>query len=112
MTLYFTQDHEWIAVEGDVATVGITDHAQDALGDVVFVEVPDPGRKVEQGKDASAMHERQRRSCQIASAVNGRGFSIKGQTRSTWSATVNRSVSPGDLKRSCTMRSKNRMRSS
>jgi glycine cleavage system H protein len=41
MTTYFTEDHEWIAVEGNVGTVGITDYAQKALGDIVFVEVPD-----------------------------------------------------------------------
>ena len=46
MSLYFTKDHEWIRVEGDVATVGISDHAQAALGDIVFAEVPDAGRTV------------------------------------------------------------------
>ena len=42
----FTRDHEWVRLEGDIATVGITDHAQDALGDVVFVELPEIGRTV------------------------------------------------------------------
>jgi glycine cleavage system H protein len=46
----FTKDHEWIRVEDGVGTVGITNHAQTQLGDVVFVEVPDVGRKAEQGK--------------------------------------------------------------
>jgi glycine cleavage system H protein len=45
--LRYTKDHEWIALEGDVATIGITDHAQEELTDVVFVEVPEPGRVVE-----------------------------------------------------------------
>jgi glycine cleavage system H protein len=41
MTVYFTREHEWIRVEGDTATVGISDHAQQALGDIVFAEVPE-----------------------------------------------------------------------
>jgi glycine cleavage system H protein len=43
MTVKYTEDHEWIKIEGDIATVGITVHAQDALGDVVFVDLPDVG---------------------------------------------------------------------
>lgn len=46
----FTRDHEWVRLDGDVATVGITDHAQAALGDVVFVELPEPGRHVEEAE--------------------------------------------------------------
>ncbi|HUZ89563.1 MAG TPA: glycine cleavage system protein GcvH [Candidatus Acidoferrales bacterium] len=46
---YYTQSHEWVLVEGDTATVGITDFAQSQLGDVVFVELPDPGKMVEAG---------------------------------------------------------------
>ena len=42
----FTKDHEWVLLHGDIATVGITNHAQEALGDVVFVELPEPGRTV------------------------------------------------------------------
>jgi glycine cleavage system H protein len=45
--LRFTKDHEWVRLDGDTATVGITDHAQQALGDLVFVELPEPGRTVE-----------------------------------------------------------------
>lgn len=48
MSLKYTEEHEWIKVEGDVATVGITHHAQDALGDVVFVELPEVGSSFEQ----------------------------------------------------------------
>ena len=48
MSMKFTQDQEWILVEGDIATVGITHHAQDALGDVVFVELPEIGAQIEQ----------------------------------------------------------------
>ena len=55
MTLYFTQDHEWISVEGDRAIVGITDYAQAQLGDVVFVEVPPEGTQVTRGKEAAVV---------------------------------------------------------
>ena len=48
MSLKYTEEHEWILVEGDIATVGITHHAQDALGDVVFVELPEVGSSFEQ----------------------------------------------------------------
>ena len=55
MSLYFTKEHEWVRVEGDVATVGISDHAQEALGDIVFAEVPDAGRTVVKGDDAAVV---------------------------------------------------------
>jgi glycine cleavage system H protein len=55
MSLYFTKEHEWVRVEGDVATVGISDHAQEALGDIVFAEVPDAGRSVAKGDDAAVV---------------------------------------------------------
>lgn len=54
--LKFTKDHEWVRIEGDVATFGLTDHAQEALGDIVFVELPEEGRSVEVG-DAFAVVE-------------------------------------------------------
>ena len=50
MTLYFTKEHEWIRVEGDGATVGISNHAQEALGDIVFAEAPDAGRELNKGR--------------------------------------------------------------
>ena len=55
MSLYFTKEHEWIRLEGDVATVGITDFAQAQLGDVVFVEVPSAGTQVTKGGDAAVV---------------------------------------------------------
>jgi glycine cleavage system H protein len=54
-TVKFTDEHEWIRLEGDVATVGITDYAQNQLGDVVYVELPNPGQKVEKGKQAAVV---------------------------------------------------------
>ena len=55
MSLYFTREHEWIRVEGDTATVGISDHAQQALGDIVFAEVPEAGRSLAKGQDAAVV---------------------------------------------------------
>lgn len=55
MPRYFTRDHEWIEVDGDTATVGITDYAQGQLGDVVFVEVPEAGRQLTQGGEAAVV---------------------------------------------------------
>lgn len=55
MTVKYTKDHEWVRVEGDVATVGVSDFAQHQLGDVVFVELPDVGRTLEQGKEAAVV---------------------------------------------------------
>ncbi len=53
--LYFTKDHEWVRIEGDTATVGISDHAQAALGDIVFAEVPDAGRALVKGDEAAVV---------------------------------------------------------
>ena len=55
MTLYFTGEHEWIKVEGDTATIGISDHAQAALGDIVFAEVPEQGRTLNKGDEAAVV---------------------------------------------------------
>ena len=55
MARYFTDEHEWIDVEGDTATVGITDYAQSQLGDIVFVELPEVGSTVDKGKDAAVV---------------------------------------------------------
>ena len=54
-TLHFTEEHEWIRVEGDTATVGISNHAQEALGDIVFAEVPETGRKLNKGQEAAVV---------------------------------------------------------
>ena len=55
MTRYFTEEHEWIEVDGDIATIGITDYAQQQLGDVVFVEVPVEGRELAKGDEAAVV---------------------------------------------------------
>jgi glycine cleavage system H protein len=51
----FTKDHEWVVIEGDTATFGITDHAQGQLGDIVFVEVPEVGKKLDKGAEAAVV---------------------------------------------------------
>lgn len=53
--LKFTEDHEWLRVEGDIATVGITDYAQNALGDIVFVQLPDVGAHFAKGDEAAVI---------------------------------------------------------
>jgi len=51
----FSKDHEWVKVDGDVATIGITPYAQEQLGDVVFVELPDVGKQVTKGKELAVV---------------------------------------------------------
>ena len=53
--LLYTKDHEWVRVEGDTAAIGITDHAQEAMGDVTFVELPDTGMEVEAGDEVAVV---------------------------------------------------------
>ena len=67
----FTTSHEWIRLEGDVAVVGITDHAQEALGDVVFVDLPEAGREVA-GNEACAVVESVKAASDVYAPVAGR----------------------------------------
>ncbi|MBN8846636.1 MAG: glycine cleavage system protein GcvH, partial [Sphingomonas sp.] len=55
MSRYFSEDHEWIDVDGEVGTVGITDYAQGQLGDIVFVEVPEEGKALSKNDDAAVV---------------------------------------------------------
>jgi glycine cleavage system H protein len=70
MTRYFTEDHEWIEIDGDVATVGITEYAQEQLGDIVFVETPDEGRELTKG-DEAAVVESVKAASDVYSPVGG-----------------------------------------
>ena len=70
MSRYFTDEHEWVEVEGDTATVGITDYAQEQLGDIVFVEVPEVGTELEQGDDAAVV-ESVKAASDVYAAVSG-----------------------------------------
>jgi glycine cleavage system H protein len=67
---YYTDEHEWIDVAGDVATVGITDYAQGQLGDIVFVELPGVGTAVEKGKDAAVV-ESVKAASDVYAPING-----------------------------------------
>ena len=69
-TLRFTKDHEWVRLDGDLAVVGITDHAQSQLGDVVYVELPEIGRRVEQGKEAAVV-ESVKAASEVYAPVSG-----------------------------------------
>ena len=70
MSIKYTEDHEWIKVEGDIATVGITEHAQDALGDVVFVELPEVGKTYAQ-KDVAGVVESVKAAADVYMPVSG-----------------------------------------
>ncbi|MCX7815448.1 MAG: glycine cleavage system protein GcvH [Tepidimonas ignava] len=70
MTLRYTPEHEWIRVDGDIATVGITHHAQDALGDVVFVELPEVGKSLAQ-KDVAGVVESVKAAADVYAPVSG-----------------------------------------
>ncbi len=70
MSRYFSEDHEWIDVDGEVGTVGITDYAQGQLGDIVFVEVPEDGKKLTKGDDAAVV-ESVKAASDVYSPVSG-----------------------------------------
>ena len=69
--LHFTKDHEWIRIEGSQAVIGITDHAQQALGDLVFVELPEPGRVLTAG-EACAVVESVKAASDVYAPLPGR----------------------------------------
>ena len=66
----YTKDHEYVRLDGNVATVGITDYAQEQLGDIVFVELPEPGRQVTRGGDAAVV-ESVKAASDVYSPVSG-----------------------------------------
>lgn len=68
--LRFSKDHEWIAIDGDVGTVGITQYAQSQLGDIVFVEVPDAGRELKAGGEAAVV-ESVKAASEVYTPVSG-----------------------------------------
>lgn len=69
-TTYYTEDHEWLRVEGDVATVGITDYAQEQLGDLVFVELPEIGKGLSKG-DTAVVVESVKAASDVYAPVDG-----------------------------------------
>jgi len=70
MSVYYTREHEWVRVEGDSGTVGISDFAQGQLGDIVFVEVPEAGKEVRRG-DEAAVVESVKAASDVYSPVSG-----------------------------------------
>ena len=80
MTTKYTEDHEWIRVEGDIATVGITVHAQDALGDVVFVDLPEVGKSFEQ-KDVAGVVESVKAAADVYMPVSGEVMEVNEALR-------------------------------
>jgi glycine cleavage system H protein len=68
--LRFTRDHEWVRLDGDLAVVGITDYAQSQLGDIVYVELPEIGRRVDQGNEAAVV-ESVKAASEVYAPVSG-----------------------------------------
>ncbi len=81
-TYRYTKEHEWIEVKGDLVTIGITDHAQHELGDVVFVELPKPGAKIEAGKSFGTV-ESVKAVSEIYAPVNGEVIEANGELQSS-----------------------------
>ena len=77
MSRYFTDEHEWIDVEGEIATVGITDYAQEQLGDIVFVELPAEGTSFEKGDDAAVV-ESVKAASDVYSPISGEVIETNG----------------------------------
>ena len=74
-TLRFTKDHEWIRQDGDTAVIGITDYAQQQLGDIVYVELPAPGTRVESGKEAAVV-ESAKAASEVYAPVSGEVIAV------------------------------------
>lgn len=70
MAMKYTEDHEWLSIEGDQATVGITHHAQDALGDVVFVDLPEVGKRLD-AKEIAGVVESVKAAADVYMPVSG-----------------------------------------
>lgn len=77
MPRYFTEDHEWVEIDGDTATVGITDYAQGQLGDIVFVELPEEGAEIDKGKDAAVV-ESVKAASDVYSPISGTVIKANG----------------------------------
>jgi glycine cleavage system H protein len=86
-TFRFTRDHEWVRLDGDLAIVGITDYAQSQLGDVVYVELPEIGHRVEKGKEAAVV-ESVKAASEVYAPVSGEVAAIN-EALATDPATVN-----------------------
>jgi glycine cleavage system H protein len=83
----YSKDHEWVKVDGDTATVGITHYAQEQLGDVVFVELPEVGKKVEQGKELATV-ESVKAASEVYAPISGEVIEVNSALTDA-PATVN-----------------------
>jgi glycine cleavage system H protein len=90
---WYTQDHEWLRVENGVATIGITDHAQEQLGDLVFVELPEVGRTLDKGESAAVV-ESVKAASDVYSPVSGEVVAVNGEVTGD-PALVNREAETG-----------------
>lgn len=107
MTVKYSKDHEWVKVEGSIATIGITNHAQEQLGDVVFVELPAIGKKVTKGGEAAVV-ESVKAASEVYAPVSGEVVAVNKELEGD-PALVNRGAegdgwfmkvklaNPGDL---------------
>jgi glycine cleavage system H protein len=93
MTTLFTPDHEWLRIEGDVATIGVTDYAQSQLGDVVFVELPKLGRTLKKA-EAAAVVESVKAASDVYAPITGEVIEINGAL-TTEPALVNSDAAGG-----------------
>jgi glycine cleavage system H protein len=91
--VYYTEDHEWLRVDGDVATVGITDYAQEQLGDLVFVELPETGRKLAKG-DTAVVVESVKAASDVYAPADGEVTETNG-TLASDPSLVNSSATDG-----------------
>lgn len=80
--LKYTDEHEWLSLDGDVATVGVTDFAQDSLGDIVFVELPDPGDNVAAGEPCGEL-ESTKSVSELYAPANGEVVAVNEDIRET-----------------------------
>ena len=77
-TVKYTKDHEWVRVEGDTVVVGITDYAQTQLGDVVYVELPEIGRRVQKGKEAAVV-ESVKAASEVFAPLSGEVIAVNAE---------------------------------
>jgi glycine cleavage system H protein len=78
MSVKYTEDHEWIRIDGDVAVIGITEHAQEQLGDVVFVELPKVGKTIMKGKEAAVV-ESVKAASEVYAPVTGEVVAVNSE---------------------------------
>ncbi len=78
MSVKYSKEHEWVKLDGDVATIGITQHAQEQLGDVVFVELPAVGKKVSKGGDAAVV-ESVKAASEVYAPVTGEVVGVNSE---------------------------------